>query len=88
MPARSRHFPTADYWCAGYLIFAGDPITVADLTKMLGENALETSPVVVIIRVPERSKPFGLLVELLGNVSEVPADRLLSIDGSVESAAA
>jgi chemotaxis signal transduction protein len=74
--------PTAEHWCAGYLMFAGDPITVADLTKVLGERAHEAPRIVVIVRVPGRAKPFGLLVELLGDVSEVPTDRLLPVDGS------
>ncbi len=86
--ARSlQTLPTADHWCAGYLMFAGNPITVADLTKVLGESALETPRIVVVIRVPGRSKPFGLLVELLGDVSEVPTDRLLPIDGSTDQLA-
>jgi len=79
--------PTAEYWCAGYLMFAGEPIAVADLTKVLGETSLETPRVVVVIRVQGRAKPFGLLIELLGDVSEVPTDRLLPIDGSNEQLA-
>jgi chemotaxis signal transduction protein len=86
--ARSlQTLPTVDDWCAGYLMFGGDPITVADLTKILGEAPLERPRVVVVIRVPGRSKPFGLLVELLGDVSEVATDRLLPIDGSGEQLA-
>ncbi len=79
--------PTAEYWCAGYLMFAGEPIAVADLAKVLGETSLETPRVVVVIRVQGRPKPFGLLLELLGDVSEVPTDRLLPIDGSDEQLA-
>jgi chemotaxis signal transduction protein len=79
--------PTVEYWCAGYLMFGGEPIAVANLTTVLGEQALETPRVVVIIRVPGRTKPFGLLVELLGDVSEVPTDRLLPIDGSSDQLA-
>jgi chemotaxis signal transduction protein len=79
--------PTVENWCAGYLMFAGEPIVVADLSKMLGESALETPRVVVIIRAQGRAKPFGLLLELLGDVSEVPTDRLLPIDGSSEQLA-
>jgi chemotaxis signal transduction protein len=86
--ARSlQTLPTADEWCAGYLMFAGNPITVADLTKVLGVGALEKPRIVVVIRVPGRSQPFGLLVELLGDVSEVPTDRLLPIHGSSEQLA-
>jgi chemotaxis signal transduction protein len=74
--------PTAESWCAGYLMFAGEPIAVADLAKVLGENSLETPRIVVVIRAQGRAKPFGLLLELLGDVSEVSTDRLLPIDGS------
>jgi chemotaxis signal transduction protein len=79
--------PTAEYWCAGYLMFAGEPIAVADLAKVLGETSLETPRIVVIIRVQGRAKPFGLLLELLGDVCEVSTDRLLPIDGSTEQLA-
>jgi chemotaxis signal transduction protein len=79
--------PTVERWCAGYLMFAGEPIAVADLSKVLGETSLEASPIVVVIRVPGRAKPFGLLLELLGDVSEVPTDRLLPVDGSSEQLA-
>jgi chemotaxis signal transduction protein len=68
-------------------MFAGEPIAVADLSKVLGETSLETPRIVVVIRVPGRAKPFGLLLELLGDVSEVPTDRLLPIDGSSEQLA-
>jgi chemotaxis signal transduction protein len=79
--------PTAEYWCAGYIMFAGEPIAVADLAKVLGETSLETPRIVVIIRVQGRAKPFGLLLELLGDVSEVATDRLLPVDGSTEQLA-
>ncbi|HEY6922178.1 MAG TPA: chemotaxis protein CheW, partial [Steroidobacteraceae bacterium] len=79
--------PTAEYWCAGYIMFAGEPIAVADLAKVLGETSLEAPRIVVIIRVQGRAKPFGLLLELLGEVSEVATDRLLPIDGSPEQLA-
>jgi chemotaxis signal transduction protein len=79
--------PTAEYWCAGYLMFAGQPIAVADLARVLGETSLEAPRVVVVIRVRGRAKPFGLLLELLGDVSEVTTDRLLPIDGSNEQLA-
>jgi chemotaxis signal transduction protein len=76
--------PTVEHWCAGYLMFAGEPIAVADLTKVLGGTSLEVPGIVVVIRAPGRAKPFGLLLELLGDVSEVSTDRLLPIDGSSE----
>jgi chemotaxis signal transduction protein len=79
--------PTAESWCAGYLMFGGEPIAVADLAKVLGETSLEAPRIVIIIRVQGRPKAFGLLLELLGDVSEVPTDRLLPIDGSTEQLA-
>jgi len=79
--------PTAEYWCAGYIMFAGEPVAVADLAKVLGEKPLEAPQIVVIIRVHGRAKPFGLLLELLGDVSEVATDRLLPIDGPMEQLA-
>jgi len=79
--------PTAEYWCAGYLMFAGEPIAVADLAKVLGEPPLEAPRIVVIIRVQGRPKPVGLLLELLGDVSEVATDRVLPVDGSQEQLA-
>jgi chemotaxis signal transduction protein len=68
-------------------MFAGQPIAVADLARVLGETSLEAPRVVVVIRVRGRAKPFGLLLELLGDVSEVTTDRLLPIDGSNEQLA-
>jgi len=79
--------PTAEYWCAGYLVFNGEPIAVADLAKVLGEAPLEAPRIVVVIRVQGRTKPYGLLLELLGDVSEVPTDRLLPVDGPLEQLA-
>jgi chemotaxis signal transduction protein len=79
--------PTAEYWCAGYLVFAGEPIAVADLAKVLGNTRVDQERMVVVVRVPGRPQPFGLLVEVLGDICEVPTDRLLPIDGSSEQLA-
>jgi chemotaxis signal transduction protein len=79
--------PTVEHWYAGYLMFGGEPIAVADLSRVLGQTPLESPGIVVVIRVPGRAKPFGLLLELLGDVSEVPTDRLLPIDGSSDQLA-
>jgi chemotaxis signal transduction protein len=86
-PRSLQTLPTAEYWCAGYLVFGGEPIAVADLAKVLGNTRLDQERMVVVVRVPGRPKPFGLLVEVLGDVSEVPTDRLLPIDGSSEQLA-
>jgi len=79
--------PTVEHWYAGYLMFGGEPIAVADLSRVLGHSCVESPRIVVVIRVPGRPKPFGLLLELLGDVSEVPTDRLLPIDGSSDQLA-
>ena len=86
-PRSLQTLPTAEYWCAGYLVFGGEPIAVADLAKVLGNTRLDQERMVVVVRVPGRPKPFGLLVEVLGDVSEVPTDCLLPIDGSSEQLA-
>jgi chemotaxis signal transduction protein len=86
-PRALQTLPTAEQWCAGFLLFAGEPIAVADLTRVLGGRALEENRMVVVMRVPGRVQPLGLLVEVLGDVSEVPTDRLLPIDGSSEQLA-
>jgi chemotaxis signal transduction protein len=81
-PRALQTLPTAERWCAGYLMFAGEPIAVADLTRVLGEATEERDRIVIVIRVPSRAEPLGLLVEVLGDICEVPTDRLLPIDGS------
>ena len=86
-PRGLQTLPTAERWCAGYLMFAGEPIAVADLTRVLGESSVEDDRMVIVIRVPGRAQPLGLLVEVLGDISEVPTDRLLPIDGSSDQLA-
>ena len=86
-PRALQTLPTVEQWCAGFLMFAGEPIAVADLTRVLGGHALEKDRIVVVIRVPGQVQPLGLLVEVLGDVSEVPTDRLLPIDGSSDQLA-
>ena len=80
-PRALQTLPTAERWCAGFLMFAGGPIAVADLTRVLGEATVEQERIVIVIRVPGRAQPLGLLVEVLGDICEVPTDRLLPIDG-------
>jgi chemotaxis signal transduction protein len=86
-PRGLQTLPTVEHWCAGYLMFGGEPIAVADLTRVLGESSVEKDRTVVVIRMPGRAKPLGLLVEMLGDVAEVPTDRLLPIDGSSDQLA-
>jgi chemotaxis signal transduction protein len=80
--ARSlQSLPKTEPWCAGYLMFRGEPIVVADAARLLGTTHIETPRMVVAIRAPGQKRPFGLLVESLGDIPEVALDRLLPIDG-------
>jgi chemotaxis signal transduction protein len=85
--ARSlQSLPKTEYWCAGYLMFGGDPIVVADMARLLGTSNIETPRMVVVIRGPGQQRPYGLLVESLGDIPEVSRERLLPIDGQFEGA--
>jgi len=80
--ARSlQSLPKTEPWCAGYLMFGGEPIVVADTACLLGSTQLDTPRMVIAIRVPGQKRPFGLLVESLGDIPEVARERLLPIDG-------
>jgi chemotaxis signal transduction protein len=79
--ARSlQSLPKTQSWCAGYLMFGGEPIVVADMARLLGTTNIETPRMVIAIRAPGQQRPFGLLVESLGDIPEVSRDRLLKID--------
>jgi chemotaxis signal transduction protein len=81
--ARSlQSLPKTQPWCAGYLMFAGEPIVVADMARLLGTTHIDTPRMVVAIRVPGQQRPVGLLVESLGDIPEVARERLLPINGS------
>jgi len=80
--ARSlQSLPKTEPWCAGYLMFRDEPIVVADMGRLLGTTNIEIPRMVVAIRAPGQQRPFGLLVESLGDITEVGRDRLLPIDG-------
>ena len=79
--ARSlQSLPKTQTWCAGYLMFGGEPIVVADMARLLGTTNIETPRMVIAVRPPGQTRPFGLLVEALGDIPEVARDRLLTID--------
>jgi chemotaxis signal transduction protein len=85
--ARSlQSLPKTESWCAGYLMFAGEPIMVADMARLLGATNIEAPRVVVAIRAPGQTRPLGLLVESLGDIPEVARERLLPIAGLREKA--
>ena len=79
--ARSlQSLPKTQSWCAGYLMFGGEPIVVADTARLLGATNIEMPRMAIVIRPPGQTRPFGLLVEALGDIPEVARDRLLTID--------
>jgi chemotaxis signal transduction protein len=71
--------PAQAHWCAGFIMFQGAPIVVADMGRVLDTTCLDTPRVVVVMRTPGRPDPFGILVETLGDISEVSEARLLPI---------
>jgi chemotaxis signal transduction protein len=71
--------PAKADWCAGFIMFQGTPIVVADMTRVLGTPCLDTPRIVVVVKTQGRRDPFGLLVETLGDISEVASSRLLPI---------
>ena len=79
--ARSlQSLPKTQSWCAGYLMFAGEPIVVADMARLLGTTNIETPRMAIVIRPPGQTRPFALLIEALGDIPEVARDRLLTIE--------
>ena len=81
LDARSlQSLPKTQTWCAGYLMFGGEPIVVADMARLLGATNIETPRMVIAVQAPGHARPFGLLVEALGDIPEVARDRLLTID--------
>jgi chemotaxis signal transduction protein len=75
-----QSLPRTEHWCAGYLMFGDQPIVVADMARLLGTSNIETPRMVVAIRAPGQQRPYGLLVESLGDIPEVSRDRLLPIE--------
>jgi chemotaxis signal transduction protein len=54
--ARSlQTLPKTESWCAGYLMFGGTPIIVADMARLLRTTNIETPRMIVVIRAPARS---------------------------------
>jgi chemotaxis signal transduction protein len=71
--------PAKAHWCAGFIMFQGTPIVVADMARVVGTSNLDTPRIVIVLRTAGRRDPFGLLVETLGDISEVSGSRLLPI---------
>jgi chemotaxis signal transduction protein len=64
---------------AGVVIHGEGAVPVVDLATLLGIPNLEEPSAVILIRLPGRQRPLGILVESLGDNPEVPGDRLLPV---------
>lgn len=77
--AAIQSLPIGQRWCAGYLLFRGDAIDVVDGALLLATANISKPETVVVVRPPGSERPFGLLVETLGDVPEILEERLLPI---------
>jgi chemotaxis signal transduction protein len=64
---------------SGVIIHGDGAVPVVDLSSLLGLPNLEDPSVVILMRLPGRERPLGILVESLGDNPEVPGDRLLPV---------
>ncbi len=64
---------------AGVIIHGHGAVPVVDLATLLQLPNLEEPSVVILMRLPGRERPLGILVESLGDNPEVPSDRLLPV---------
>jgi chemotaxis signal transduction protein len=71
--------PSRQSWCAGLIMFEGEPIAAADVGALLGSKEVGSGSVVVVLRAPSSGKPIGILADALGQICEIPRERLLPI---------
>ena len=64
---------------AGVIIHGEGAVPVVDLASLLELPNGEEPSAVILMRLPGRQRPIGLLVEALGDNPEVPGDRLLPV---------
>ena len=64
---------------AGVIIHGEGAVPVVDLATLLEMPNTEEASAVILMRLPGRQRPIGLLVEALGDNPEVPSDRLLPV---------
>jgi chemotaxis signal transduction protein len=64
---------------AGVIIHGEGAVPVVDLAALLEMRNIEEASAVILMRLPGRERPLGLLVEALGDNPEVPSDRLLPV---------
>jgi chemotaxis signal transduction protein len=70
---------TAGMPWAGVIIHGEGAVPVVDLAALLEMPNLEEASAVILMRLPGRERPLGLMVEALGDNPEVPSDRLLPV---------
>jgi chemotaxis signal transduction protein len=64
---------------AGVVIHREGAVPVVDLATLLDVANMEEPSAVILVRLPGRQRPLGILVEALGDNPEVSADRLLPV---------
>ncbi|MEJ1962516.1 MAG: chemotaxis protein CheW [Gammaproteobacteria bacterium] len=64
---------------AGVIIHGEGAVPVVDFASLLDMPNQEEPSAVILMRLPGRTRPVGLLVESLGDNPEVPSDRLLPV---------
>ena len=63
----------------GVVMHGGGTVPVVDLATLIGIDNVEEPSAVILIRIPGREQPVGVLVEALGDNPEVPAERVLPV---------
>jgi chemotaxis signal transduction protein len=63
-------------------MFRGEPISVINVSELVGASMLDTTREVIVIQV-ESAVRIGLLVESLGSIPEVPTTSILPLSTHV-----
>ncbi|MDX5445932.1 MAG: chemotaxis protein CheW [Zoogloeaceae bacterium] len=64
-------------WVRGCTMYQGRPISVFDLTPLLpGKPGLKGEGQLVVLGMPEQDLRFGILVDELGDIPEIPVGRI------------
>jgi chemotaxis signal transduction protein len=64
-------------WARGCIMHNDQPVTIFDLAAMLtGKPSSSEAKQIVMIRMPEQRFNFGILVDELGEIPEIPAERI------------
>ena len=74
--------PGMPAWARGCIMHDGQPITVFDLRGALSDRPTSTeAKQIVVIQRPDQRSRFGILVDDLGEIPEIPAQRIEPIPG-------